>query len=135
MAKKQYFFAEAERLYITEQMTFAEIADRLKLAEKTVRLWKDEGDWENKRKQFLISKQAFHEELYDFARKLLSSVKDDLAAGEKLDAGRLYTLGRILPLITKVKEYEDVKAVREKPEEKGLTEDVVKFIQQEILHG
>ena len=42
MSKKALYFAEAERLYVTEQNTVNEIAERLNLAEKTVRNWKKE---------------------------------------------------------------------------------------------
>ena len=70
MSKKKIYFAEAERLYVTEQYTLESIAARLGLAERTVRSWKDEGGWEEKRKQMLEQKEAFHSELYSFARAL-----------------------------------------------------------------
>jgi hypothetical protein len=133
MAKKAQYFNEAERLYVVEQYTLAEIASRLRLAEKTVRTWKDEGDWETKRLQYMRSKQSFHEELYEFARKLMSSITADMAAGEKVDTGRLYTLTRLLPMLTKVKDYEEVAARKETDKPTGLTEDVIKLIEQEVL--
>jgi hypothetical protein len=134
VAKKQLYFNEAERLYVIEQMTIAEVASRLRLGEKTVRIWKDEGDWERKRMQHLKGKEAFHEELYEFARKLMGTIKEDMEKGERPDAGRLYTLTRLLPLITKVKDYEDVAQKKEKEEGKaGLTEDVLRIIEKEVL--
>jgi hypothetical protein len=130
MAKKAAFFAEAERLYVIEQMTFTEIASRLKLAEKTVRLWKDEGDWETKRKQHLEQKASFHEELYGFTRFLMKSIKNDMEANVKVDSGRLYTFARILPLITKVKDYEDLvgkdQAAKQKTDVPAETIDLVR---------
>jgi uncharacterized protein YjcR len=87
MAKKALYFNEAERLYVVEQMTLAEIASRLRLAERTVRTWKDEGDWETKRLHGLQEKQRFDEELYVFARTLMAKIRADLEAGEKVDAG------------------------------------------------
>jgi len=134
VAKKQLYFNEAERLYVVEHCTIAEIASRLRLGEKTVRLWKDEGDWENKRIKHLKSKEAFHEELYEFARKLMKTIKEDMDNGEKVDPGRMYAFTRLLPLITKVKDYEDVLHKKEKEEGKsGLTEDVLKIIEREVL--
>jgi hypothetical protein len=135
MAKKAALFADAERFYVVEQMTLAEIADRLKICERTVRTWKDEGKWEERRKQLLASKESFHAELYEFARKLMRSIKDDIDAGEKIDAGRLYTFSRLLPAITKVKEYEDqVVASDPKAAEKVMSEeDVVKAVQKALL--
>ncbi|HBE44264.1 MAG TPA: hypothetical protein DDW17_02115 [Deltaproteobacteria bacterium] len=134
MAKKQLYFNEAERLYVVEQCTLTEIASRLRLAEKTVRLWKDEGDWEGKRMQHLKSKEAFHEELYEFARKLMKTIKEDMENGERVDPGRMYAFTRLLPLIIKVKDYEDVLSKKEREEDKkGLTDDVLKIIESEIL--
>ncbi len=134
MSKKPLFYNEAERLFVIEQMTIDEIASRLNLGSRTVRNWKDQHDWDSKKKNYLKSKQAFHEELYEFARKLMYSIKDDLDNGEKVDAGRMYTFTRMLPLITKIKEYEDVAVKKEKKQEnKGLTKDIVELIEQEVL--
>jgi muconolactone delta-isomerase len=129
MAKKQLYFNEAERLYVVEHCTLMEIASRLRLGEKTVRIWKDEGDWETKRLQHIKSKEAFHEELYEFARKLMRTIKEDMENGKKVDPGRMYAFIRLLPLITKVKDYEDVLSKKETEEgKKGLTEDVLKIM-------
>lgn len=108
MAKKQLYFSEAERLYVNDQCAPAEIASRLRLGEKTVRLWKDEGQWDRKRAEYLASRRAFHEELYDFSRILLQSIKDDIAAGREVSPGRMFAFTKILPNILKVKDYEDV---------------------------
>lgn len=136
MTKKSLYYDEAERLYVIDQCTINEVADRLKLGEKTVRLWKADGDWDSKRKQHLRQKEAFHEELYGFARTLMKAITEDMANGEKVDSGRLYTLGRLLPMITKVKDYEDaVKKVVDdnKPAKAGLTEDVFDMIQEQVF--
>lgn len=126
MAKKQIYFAEAERLYVVEQYTLAEIASHLHLAEKTVRNWKEEGDWENKRLRYLKGKQAFHEELYEFARDLMKTIKEDMQNGQKVDPGRMYAFTRLLPLIYRVKEYEDV--VSTEKSEQSDTQDIKDII-------
>jgi len=134
MAKRQLYFNEAERLYVVEQCTISEVASRLRLAEKTVRLWKDEGDWDIKRLQHIKSKEAFHEELYEFARKLMQNIKEDMENKQKVDPGRMYAFTRLLPLITKVKDYEDVVQKKGMDVTKtGLSEDVLKLIEREVL--
>jgi uncharacterized protein YjcR len=130
MAKKQLYFNEAERLYVVEQCTIGEIASRLKLGEKTVRLWKEEGDWDTKRKQFLKERQSLAEELFVFARKLARSIMDDWDKGEKVDQGRLYALARLLPMILKVKDYE---ANLSEKEEKVNIDEVLKKALSETL--
>ncbi|MEI7475365.1 MAG: phage terminase small subunit-related protein [bacterium] len=134
MTKKHLHYNEAERCFVYEQMTIEEIASRLKLGERTVRYWKDENGWDDKKKKYIQSKIAFHEELYEFAKKLMRSINQDLENGEKVDPGRMYAFTRMLPLITKIKEYEDVAVKKEKIQEpKGLTEDVIKLIEKEVL--
>ena len=46
MTKKDTHLAEAERMYVIEQMTINEVASKLNLGEKTLRLWKDQEKWE-----------------------------------------------------------------------------------------
>lgn len=128
MAKKHLYFNEAERLYVVEQCTISEIASRLKLGEKTVRLWKEEGDWERKKAQFLKEKQSLSEELFVFARKLARSIMDDWDKGEKVDPGRLYALARILPLIMKAKDFET--AIAEKKEQVNIEEVLKKALSE-----
>jgi hypothetical protein len=111
--KPPYLRDQAEKLYVVGGLNQREICDRLKLNRSTVRKWKKLGNWEEKRGQFIENKKAFHEELYEFARKLLRSVSQDLEAGNKVDFGRMYTLNSILPKIVKVKEYEDIRKERE----------------------
>jgi hypothetical protein len=136
MSKKQLCCGEAERLYVIEQCTFAEIASRLKVNEKTIRSWKDEGDWEVKRQQYLKSKQSFHEELYEFARFLMRKIRDDMNADPpiQVDANRLYMLGRIIPQITKVKEYEEIAGKKDGTGDKPLSrEELINLVEKEVM--
>ncbi len=135
MSKKDVFYNEAEKLYIQDQLTISEIESRLGVCEKTIRTWKAEGNWDEKKRKYLQEKSSFHEELYVFSRTLMKKIQEDWEAGEKVDAGRLYTLTRILPMITKVKDYEDIKISKETDtdKKKGLTEDIIKKIEKEVL--
>ncbi|MEI8390075.1 MAG: phage terminase small subunit-related protein [bacterium] len=134
MSKKHLFYNEAERFFVYEQMGIEEIASRLNLGSRTIRNWKDENGWDDKKKQYVASKLAFHEELYEFAKKLMRSIDQDLENGNKVDSGRMFAFTRMLPLITKVKEYEDVTTRKnQKQESKGLTEDIIRLIEEEVL--
>ena len=96
--------------------------------------WKDKGNWEKQKKDFLSSKQSFHHEMYEFARKLMSGIIADIEAGEKVDPGRMYAFCRIIPMFTKVKDYEDATAKKETPmKPKGLTAELIRQIEQEVL--
>ena len=134
MNSKDYLLNEAQRLYIYDLYAVEEIAAKLGLSTKTISRWKDKYDWEYKKQKFLKSKQSFHEELYEFARKLMKDIMSDIDAGEKVDIGRMNTFCRILPMFVKVKDYEDVVSKREKKETpQGLTPDFIAQIEEEIL--
>ena len=88
--------------------------------------------WE--KQKFLKSKQSFHEELFEFARKLMKDIMSDIDAGEKVDSGRMFALCKILPMFVKVKDYEDIVAKRDKKEApSGLTADIIAKIEEDIL--
>ena len=77
----------------------------------------------------------FHEDLYNFARKLMATIEDSFEKGERVDPGRMYAFMRMLPMITKIKEYEDIveKSKPKKATNKGLSKDIIKQIEAEIL--
>jgi len=108
LSKKERYFDEAEILYVQGQHTVNEIASKLVLAEKTVRVWKAQGEWDEKRKEFLKSKSSVHSDLYEVIKSVISSVKDDLAAKQKIEASRMYFVTKALPLIIKIKDYEEL---------------------------
>lgn len=131
MAKEALHGLEAERLYVIEQCTLAEIADRLGVTARTLQTWKARGDWETKRRGYLASRRSFHEELYEFGRDLLTNIRQDLRDGKDPSTGKLYTLGRLLGNLLKVKDYEDV-AAKKDDVAKGLTPDIITMIEKEF---
>jgi len=137
MSKKQALAPEAERLYIQEGMTFEGIAGTLGIAEKTVRLWKDEGGWEEKRRSFLKGKEQFHQELFGLARKLAEQIKTSLNdMGKPLDGGRVRLFVSILDKLDVVKGYEDVvRKVKDDPALRKAGSDLATAIREELLKG
>jgi hypothetical protein len=134
LTKKDTLADVAERLYVVDQMTINEVANLLKVHEKSIRNWKEEFKWDEKRKQLIKTKTQFHEEMYNFARKLMGTIEYDLDNGGKIDQARLFTFAKMLPLITKIKDYEDTTSAKnQKEENKGITPDFVKLIETEIL--
>lgn len=134
MTKNEVLMSNAERLYVVEQMTIEEVALNVGVNERTIRRWKTEHKWDSKKEQYVNSKSMFHEELYNFARKLMTSIEYDIDRNEKVDPGRMFAFTKMLPLITKIKEYEDtLSSKNQKEENKGITPDFVKLIETEIL--
>lgn len=132
--KKDDLLPEAERLFIHEYMPATVIARKLNLNRKTINIWRAEHEWDKKRASFLKSKMNFHEELYEFARKLMDGISADLEAGEKVDPGRMYAFCKVIPMFTKVKSYEDLVSKNDKkPTARGLNPDIVAQIEEEVL--
>ena len=134
MTNKQYLIGEAENLFVYKLKTVETIANELNLSRKTVMNWKEKGDWDNKRKLYIKSKIAFHEELFEFARKIMKDITEDMEKGNKIDAGRMYAFCKLVPMFTKVKDYEDIVAKKEeKATPRGLTPELIAQIEEEEL--
>ena len=134
MTNKQYLIGEAENLFVYKLKTVETIANELNLSRKTVMNWKEKGDWNNKRKLYIKSKIAFHEELFEFARKIMKDITEDMEKGNKIDAGRMYAFCKLVPMFTKVKDYEDIVANKEeKATPRGLTPELIAQIEEEVL--
>lgn len=118
-----------KNLYVREQLTYKEIAKRVGVNERTIRAWKDrDGCWDREREAYLDSKRSFHEELYEFMREIIASVRDDLKNGEKIDQSRLSCVARILPLVLKPKDYEDAVKSKKEAEENAEQADLAAVI-------
>jgi len=134
MSKKALYLPEAERLYTQDLLTLEEIASRLPVAERTLRYWKEEGAWDDKKKQATRSRQAFHEELYEFVRTLMKKIKEDLLEGNEISQSRMYAFVNLIPRIYKLKEYEEAvtemntKLAKEGVSDKDKLEDTQKLI-------
>ena len=132
--KKDNLLLEAERLFVYEYLPAAVIARQLNLSRKTVNTWRTEHEWDKKRTEFLKSKMSFHEEMFEFARKIMRSIDEDMKAGETIDPARMNALCRFIPLLTTSKKYED--AINKKKENntlRGLTADTIAQIEEEVL--
>ena len=82
--KKQLLSETAEKLYIEKFMTLENIARQLNVNERTLRRWKADDNWDEKRSEYLKNNTTFHEDLYKFGRNLLDSIQNDMAKGEKI---------------------------------------------------
>ena len=134
MVKNEIILANAERFYVLDRMTVKEVAEQIGVNERTVRRWKKEHNWDVKKDQYYSTTSLFHKEMYNFARKLMNSIEYDMDNGNEINSSRLYTFTKMLPLITKIKDYEEnVKNDNKTSEHQGITPDFVKLIETEIL--
>jgi uncharacterized protein YjcR len=83
MAKKAELFATAEAMFVQQFATVAAIAEQLGIAEKTVRNWKAEGNWDAKRQELLKRSGSIADEMYELGMNLLALAKKDVAEGRE----------------------------------------------------
>lgn len=134
MSKKHMYYEEAQRLYVTELMTIREISSKLKVSQRIIGYWKKDNDWDEKRKEFIKSKQSFHGDIYEFAKEIMQGIREDCKKGEKIDSGRMYYFTRMLPMMIKVKQYEDEAKQKQVAEDKKtLPPEVIRYIEEELL--
>ena len=135
--KKQILAASAANLYIEKFMTLENIAKNLNVSERTLRRWKAEGKWEEKRLKQIQEKTTLHEDLCEFGKTLLESIKADMQNGKKIDPSRMYTITKIMNMLKNVKTYEDEvaegKSMQENTKSEGLSLDVIREIEEKIL--
>lgn len=133
MAKKAQFFTEAERLYIDGHQTLESIAAKLKISERTVWAWKEEGDWETKRAKFLEAASSTHEKTFTLYNLILKRVTEQLENNQEPSQSQLYTLTKLAPLFAKIQTYEESQVRKGAPEATALSESAIKEIERAVL--
>ena len=98
MSKKKFYYAEAERLYVEEQMTIEEISHRLNVSIRTLKSWKKENGWNEKRQEFISSKRMNLRDFNIFVHKMFSDLQDDLDNKREISSGRFYSFNRQLDM-------------------------------------
>ena len=124
---------QAEHMYIYDKKSLAEIGMELGLSRRILFYWKKEYNWDEKRFDAEHTKYRFSEELLDFARKMMNKISTDIDNNQKTPPPEIYSLINILKNIPLVKQYTDSLQPEQKAERKGLTPDIVRQIEREIL--
>ena len=124
---------QAENMYIYEKKSLAEIGAQLGLSRRILFYWKKKYNWYKKRFKLEYEKENFSKELLDFARKIMNKISNDIDNNQKTPPPEIYSLINILKNIPLVKQYTDSLQPGQKQEKKGLTPDIVRQIEREIL--
>lgn len=147
MGKKAALFEEAKRLYVQEGKTLAAISEQLQVSQQSLVKWKQEGEWETWRTQYVRSEEHFDGVLNELKKKLAMKALEDP------QPQNIYALCRIVAVLRpsaavelrKIEEEEKNKASLEKKERtlketleegfgvKGLSEETAEEIRKKIL--
>jgi len=136
MAKKELLAGDARRLYVFQGMTVLEIADRLGVAEKTIRLWKAEGKWDAEREQQAEQHACFLTEFSAWGYEFMRQLRDDQRAGIEISPSRQNTACRIAAILTDREDYASAKNVLPQPAQSKpqiTREELVEIIHRELM--
>lgn len=87
--KKNKYFDKAEKMYVEQFITEVGVAKRLGISDRTVRRWKADGNWGEKRKEFLKKQTLTNYDMYQLVRQMLDDFNEDLANNQQIDVSRL----------------------------------------------
>lgn len=87
--KRDKYYDKAEKMYVEQFITEVGVAKRLGISDRTVRRWKADGNWGEKRKEFLKKQTLFHYDLRQLVRKMLDDFNEDLANKQQIDVSSL----------------------------------------------
>lgn len=72
----------AQLLFLRDELTQKEIAQRVGVSENTIGKWIKDGDWDKLRKSLLTSKSEILRNLYDLLDKIGKKLKEDDSYGD-----------------------------------------------------
>lgn len=113
---------EAREMYVHQQMTFDEIAQRLGRSDKTIRVWAEEENWKINRQEFLKSRISVHEKLHRLVENLTDRMINDCGTDKELSPQSLHALTNLVTAMNSLYRYEDKKqAETSDPEQKKVS--------------
>lgn len=87
--KKNKYFDKAEKMYVEQFITEVGVAKRIGISDRTVRRWKADGNWGEKRKEYLNKQTLTNYDMYQLVRQMLDDFNEDLANKQQIDVSRL----------------------------------------------
>lgn len=87
--KRDKYYDIAEKMYVEQFITEVGVAKRLGISDRTVRRWKAEGDWGEKRQEFINKQTLTNYDMYQLVRQMLDDFNEDLANNQQIDSSRL----------------------------------------------
>jgi hypothetical protein len=117
--KRGAYYADAERLYVQEQLTLETIAAKLGLSVRSLQTWKTEGEWDRKRKGFQETSASWGEELFELARLLTTKNLNRVKENTEPDKDQLGYVVKIAAILDRSRKFEQqVTEPKEDPAQK-----------------
>ena len=132
--KKDKYYAIAENMYVEKFITVAEIARRIRVHERTIKRWKKDGNWTEKRYQYLYKHTNSKDDIYVFCKTMLANFNSELQNGNKIDTSRLNVFLNLVEELVKKeqKDFEIEKFIKVAQKRVDYEEEMLKEMQVEI---
>lgn len=131
MSKKAAYYQLAKVAYIYEGKTFREIELQLneEVTERTLRTWSADGDWREKRKQYLESQKTIREKLDELRYVLVNH------AIETKDPQVIYALVGLVKAMNPIsaKSRKAIEDEAKKPEGSGISDETMAQFKRDFL--
>lgn len=134
---KAELIVKAERLYVQERRSMADVAKAVGRDERTIRTWASEGNWVASRDAYAEATGKTHEKLYRLVSSLTDKAIESCESGTEPSQSQLYFIAKMAPLLLKLKTYEEEEdpapgtPTQEKP--KQLSDDIIDTIEATFL--
>lgn len=131
---KMKYCKQAEKKYIYEKQPLDVIGAKLNISRRTLFYWKKKYEWNRKRFEAERNQEIFSNELFDFAKKLMQKISDDIDNSIHTPQSEIYSLMNILKNLPQVSQYENSYQKSKQPKTTGqLTPEFIEQIEREVL--
>ena len=132
--KKDKYYEIAEKMYTEQFITVAGIAKRLGVNERTIKRWKKDEKWSEKRYQYLYKHTISKDDIYVFCKTMLANFNSELQNGKKIDTSRLNMFLNLVEELVKKeqKDFEIEEFIKLAQKRLDYEEEMLKEMQVEI---
>lgn len=123
--------AQAERMYIYDKKSLAEIGMELGLSRRILFYWKKEYNWDKKKFENDREQELFNRELLNFAQKIMDKISSDIDNNQQTPQAEMYSLMNILKNLPQIKQQITEPKQNQKP--KTLSPEHFKQIEKELF--
>lgn len=121
-------------MYIYDKELLEEIEAKLNISRRPLFYWKKKYEWDRKRFEAERNQEIFSNELFDFARKLMQKISDDIDNKRQTLQSEIYSFIKILNNIPQVKQHEIPNPKSKQLKSIGqLAPEIIEQIEKEIL--
>lgn len=132
--KKDKYYEIAEKMYTEQFITVAGIAKRLGVNERTIKRWKKDEKWSEKRYQYLYKHTISKDDIYVFCKTMLANFNSELQNGKKIDTSRLNVFLNLIEELVKKeqKDFEIEEFIKVAQKRLDYEEEMLKEMEKEM---